>query len=125
MASGRIPVIRPGDVVVLDDQEHLFTSPRAGLDGGFSPAVLAPADSDGRERAQDVLATLANLSPDDWSQRAVGEVVLRLEAGAAGVADGQFADLAAALHGLATREGADAPGSRCGATRGYPGVAGH
>lgn len=104
-ASGRgpLPVIRPGDIVVLDDQEALFTASSAGTNGGFSPPVVAPADDDGitiaRSRAHDVLSAQAELS-DLWPSREVGGVALRLEPAVLGAHAPAFAELASDLTAL-------------------------
>ena len=73
--------IRPGDIIVFDEAEKLFTASVAGRDGGFSPPVVAPAAGEGvrlaLHEAQDVSEALAELA--DWDPPRNGTVVLRLE----------------------------------------------
>lgn len=101
-APGDTPVIRPGDVVILDASVSLFTSSVAGATGGFSPPV-AVADDDGggdttTSPADDVLTAQADLPDELWSARCEGNVVLRLEPATIGDSHpGAWADLAEQL----------------------------
>ncbi|WP_295692274.1 hypothetical protein [Lapillicoccus sp.] len=74
-----VPVLRPGDTVVIDATASLFTtSSTSAAGGGFSPPVPVPgAGEEGipeRHPAADVLTGDPQRTP------AAGEVVLRLEA---------------------------------------------
>ncbi len=95
------PVLRPGDVVVVDARTPLFTASTTGDHGGFSPPVFLPAGSDGENLelghpAHDVLAAQAAL-PNTWQERESGGVVLRLEPDLSGVSAQAFIELDVSL----------------------------
>lgn len=71
------PVMRPGDVVVVDSGARLFTLSGSAEDRVDSPVVVVPPETEtsGRFTADDVLEATAELST--WSP--VGNIVLRLD----------------------------------------------
>ena len=93
-----IPQLRPGDFVVLDAGTAVFTV--AGDPDRFTPPVVRPpADEDDGQvlagTADDVMTALADL--DTWPRRSIGNVVLRVEPGVAGLDEHRFALLAEPL----------------------------
>lgn len=72
--------LRPGDVVVIDSTSEIFTPGTAGMDGGFSPPVPAPASTEDPDGIDPVLLATAGDVLHYVADPGPGEVVLRLEA---------------------------------------------
>lgn len=92
-----VPKLRPGDVVVLDSGTAVFAAPDPAR---FTPPVVRPTagEDDGpvpAGTADDVLTGQADLA--SWPRRQIGNVVLRIEAGVAGLDEHRFALLAKPL----------------------------
>lgn len=100
---GQVPLIRPGDMILVDATAELFTGDRSSDRAAFSPPIVIgdAADGAGMERftAEDVLMAEPDLLGPCWQARERGSVVLRVEDGI--VADKEsFATLAEALSEL-------------------------
>jgi CRISPR-associated endonuclease/helicase Cas3 len=78
------PLIRPGDVIVVDDTVELFTQTGSPDRPGFSPPVVIPATEEtppAGSPTDDVLMAQPDLGDSIWSPRRRGGVVLRIEDG--------------------------------------------
>ncbi len=101
--SARNPQIRPGDIIVLDDREKLFTTSHANADGGFSPSIVAPKTDEELHSVDDALLLLSDMEPDQ-GRSFHGHVLLRIEPGTLDTFDSHFGSLSKALSNLAVDE---------------------